>query len=117
MAIYVPPIPAVIAAGQSLSGEVDIGSAYTLVGIWMPAAWTAASLTFQVSPDGGTTWLEHYNAAGIETIVTVAAGQYVALDPALWRGVSALKIRSGTSASPVNQVAQATLNLVTRTVT
>ena len=44
---------ALIAAGTALSGPVPLG-ALTLVGISMPAAWTAAPLTFQVSPDGVT---------------------------------------------------------------
>jgi hypothetical protein len=28
---------------------------------------------------------------------TAAASQYIAVDPALWRGVNMLKVRSGTS--------------------
>ncbi|MFX8992063.1 hypothetical protein ABTN16_19290, partial [Acinetobacter baumannii] len=67
----------------------------------------------QVSPDDAT-WYEHYNGAGTETTLTVAAGQYIALDPVLWRGVNLIKVRSGTSASPVNQSAAATLTLVAR---
>jgi hypothetical protein len=109
--IGISVIPAVIAAGGSLSPEVDLG-AQTLVGIAMPASWVAASLTFQVSVDGGATWNEHYSSAGAETTFTVAAGQYIAVDPTLWRGVNAVKARSGTSASPVTQTGGATLNLV-----
>ena len=108
-------IPAVIGASASLSPEIDLG-AQTLVGIAMPAAWTAATLSFQVSPDGGNTWLEHTSSAGVATGYTVAAGQYIAVDPLLWRGVNAVKVRSGTLGSPVNQSAQATLQLVCRTV-
>ena len=115
MALIIPPFPVTIAAGQSLSPEIDIG-AWTLVGIQMPASWTAAGLSFQVSFDGGATWLEHYNAAGTETTFTVGASQYIAVDPLLWRGVSAIKVRSGTAASPVAQTGGATLNLIARTV-
>ena len=100
-----------IAAGQSLSPQLDLG-AYTLVGIHMPASWTAAGLSFQVSPDGGATWNEHYNSAGTETVFTAASGQYIALDPTLWRGVFSLKVRSGTLATPVAQAAAATLTLI-----
>jgi hypothetical protein len=108
-------LPATIANGTSLSGEVDLG-ALDLVGIQMPAAWTAASMTFQVSVDGGVTWLEHTSSAGTETTFTVAASQYIAVDPTLWRGVNAVKVRSGTLGSPVNQGQAVTLNLVCRTV-
>jgi len=115
MALIIPPLPVTIAAGASLSPEVDIGE-WTLVGIWMPASWVSAALTFQVSFDGGATWLEHYSSAGVETTLTVAAGQYIGVDPLLWRGVSAIKIRSGTLAAAVAQTSAATLNLIVRTV-
>lgn len=108
-------LPAVIANGASLSGEVDLG-ALDLVGIVMPAVWTAAGMTFQVSIDGGVTWVEHTTSAGAETTFTVAASQYVAVDPTLWRGVNAVKVRSGTLAVPVSQGQATTLNLVCRTV-
>ena len=108
--------PATIAAGTSLSGPVSLG-ALTLVGISMPAVWTTAALTFQVSPDGGTTWQELYDGAGNEVTITAAAGQFIIplADPSyLWRGVNLVQVRSGTAASPVNQVAAAVVNIVTR---
>jgi hypothetical protein len=104
-----------IANGQSLSPFVAIGPK-TLVGIGLPAAWTAASLTFQVTLDGGVTFLEFYDGAGAVTL-PVAAGQFVAIPPVPdWGGVVGLKVRSGTSGSPVNQAADRLLSLVTRTV-
>jgi hypothetical protein len=108
--------PASIGAGTSLSGPVALG-ALTLVGISMPSTWTAAVLTFQASPDGGTTWQELYDGSGNEVTITAAAGQFVILeaDPSyMWRGVNMVQLRSGTSAAPVNQVAAAVVNLVTR---
>ena len=107
--------PATIAAGASLSGPVSLG-ALTLVGISMPATWTPAPLTFQVSPDGST-WQELYDGAGNEVTIFAAAGQFIIplLDPSyLWRGVNLLQVRSGTLAAPVNQVAAAVVNIVTR---
>ena len=107
-------INAVIPASGTISPEVDLGQ-QTLVGIVMPATWTAASLTFQVSPDAGTTWVELYTYAGSELTLTVGASQFVAIDPTQWKGVYSLKVRSGTAASPVTQTAQATLGFVTKT--
>ena len=110
----------VIAAGQSLSsfytfspgGAGVVGSpvaggvmlgADTLAGIQMPAVWTAASLTFQVSPDGGTTWCELYDDTGAEvTVVSPPAGSFIIFNTHAsyqWRGINAVKIRSGTAAS------------------
>jgi hypothetical protein len=108
--------PATIAAGASLSGPCALG-ALTLVGISMPAAWTAAPLTFQVSPDGGVTWQELYDGAGNEVTVQAAAGQFIVplADPSyVWRGVNMVQVRSGTLGAPVVQVAGAVINLVTR---
>ena len=99
-----------------MSSPCSLG-ALTLVGISMPAVWTAAALTFQVSPDGGTTWQELYDGAGNEVTIFAAAGQFVIplLDPSyLWRGVNMVQVRSETAGSPVNQVAAAVVNIVTR---
>ena len=104
---------ATIAASASLSGQTDIFPG-TLVGIWMPAAWTAASMTFQALSPDGSTWLNLINYAGSELTLTVAAGQFIAIDPTQWKGISSVKVRSGTSASPVNQTAQAIVTLITR---
>ena len=108
--------PATIAAGASLSGPVSLG-ALTLVGISMPATWTPAVLTFQVSPDGGTTWQELYDGSGNEVTITAAAGQFIIplLDPSyLWRGINMIQVRSGTAGSPVNQTVAAVVNIATR---
>jgi hypothetical protein len=95
---------AVIAAGQSLSGPVLMG-ADTLVAISMPSSWVNASLTFQASPDGGTTWQELYDGAG-----NALSG----LPSYVWRGINALQVRSGTLAAPVVQTAGATITLIGR---
>jgi hypothetical protein len=107
------PVAATIAAGQSLSNSVDLLPS-TLVGLWMPASWTAASLTFQVSPDGDNTWLELVNYAGSNVTLTVAAGQFIQIDPTQWKGIYSVKLRSGTLASPVTQAASASIQLIGR---
>jgi len=112
MAINQAQIPALIASGTSLSGAIALGDG-TLCGIAMPAGWDAAALSFQVSVDGGTTWGEMQTITAAVS-VTAAAGQYIALDPAIWRGLNLLKVRSGSLASAVNQTADRTLTLQTR---
>jgi hypothetical protein len=107
-----------IAAGQSLSAECDIGNK-SLVGIIVPANWTTASLSFQVSIDGGITWVELLvGATGLPFAISSLTGgtlsYSVAIDPTTLRGVQALKIRSGTQASPVNQTNTVTLKFVSR---
>lgn len=108
--------PALIASGTALSAPVALG-ALTLVGISMPAAWTAADLTFQVSPDGGTTWQELFDGAGNAIDIKVAAGQFIMplASPSYgWRGINMIQVRSGTAGVPVNQAADRIVNIVTR---
>lgn len=115
MATGIDQIVATIAAGTSLSAAVGLGIK-TLVGIVMPAAWTTAGLTFQSSVDGGQTFVELLGSTGTALGLTVAASQHIAVDPALWRSVNNIIIRSGTLGSPVNQVAQASLILLVKPV-
>lgn len=114
LTIGIETTPALILSGQSLSAAVRLG-AKALHGISMPAAWDAAALSFQVSTDDGATWQEMQSSTAA-LAVTAAAGQYIALDPTLWRAVNMIKVRSGTSGAPVNQTADRTLTLVLRPV-
>ena len=106
-------LTATIAINASLSGEVDLGS-YRLAGIVMPAAWTAANLTFQVASATGGTFQDLYDDGGNEVTVTAAVSRSLGLDLlagtlAPWRFI---KIRSGTSGVAVNQAAARTITLV-----
>lgn len=103
---------ATITAGASLSGAADL-IGFILAGIQMPTAWTAAAMTFQASLDGAT-FQNVYNTDGTEFTIASAnlsASRYYALDPRDFSGVRFLKIRSGSGASPVVQVAAATFAL------
>ena len=100
----------VIANGASLSGVADL-TGFMLAGIQMPSAWTAASLTFQVSLDG-TTFQDMYATDGTEVTVTgAAASRFLAFVPSDFAGARYLKVRSGTSGSAVTQGAARTLVL------
>jgi hypothetical protein len=112
MAIGITAVSATITSGGSLSAATPLGDGI-LTGIAMSAGWDAAAMTFQVSADGGATWGEMQSISAVVSY-TVAAAQYIAIDPALWRGINMIKVRSGTSGSPVNQSADRVLTLVTR---
>lgn len=103
-----------ILSGASLSGALDIGPGHTLVAIRIPAAWTTAGLTFQCCEDGAT--FGNFYQAGAEYSIAsagVVAGGYISVSPGDFAGVRGLKVRSGTSGSPVNQGADRILTLVT----
>lgn len=110
-AINLQTAPAAIANGNSQSDVINVAPLVP-VGIILPAAWTAASLTFLVSVDG-TTFYPLQDMSG-EVSVTVTAGQYVALDPAIFIGIISMKLRSGTAAVPVNQGADRAFTLVSK---
>ena len=101
---------AVIANGASLSGAVTMTGG-RLARITMPAAWTAASLTFQASSDGAT-YGDLYDKDGVEYTVSAAASREIIIPLVDFLGVAYLKVRSGTSGTPVNQGAARTLKLV-----
>lgn len=104
-------MPVTIANGASLSGVVGlIDYNLTLVGIQMPAAWTAAALTFQVSVDGGSTWQNLYDGSS-ERSEAVDAARYQRIDYTKYAGFTWLKVRSGTAGTPVNQGAARILYL------
>lgn len=110
-------VPAAIASGQSLSDAIDLGGG-RLVGIDMPAAWTAANLTFQSSFNGdvqqiAATWNNVYDDLGVEVVVQAAASRAIRLgNPGLFLGQRWIKIRSGTGAAPVNQAGVRALQLI-----
>ncbi|CAK0744728.1 conserved hypothetical protein [Gammaproteobacteria bacterium] len=92
---------ATIANGASLSDAIATDGA-AVVGIVMPAAWTAANLTFQCSADD-VTFANLYDELGTEKTVTASTSRYIYLNPADFSGCDSLKVRSGTAGSAVNQ--------------
>lgn len=115
MATYTEPrstTTATIAINESLSGAVDL-EGVMVVGIVMPAGWTAADLTFQFSADG-TTYGNVYNEAGAEFTIDAAVDRFIQVQPEHFWGARYLKVRSGTAGSAVAQDAARTITLVTR---
>ena len=104
-----------IANGASLSGALDLHGC-SLVAIQMPAAWTAATLTFQGSNDG-TTYGDVYDDSATELSVTVAVLRYVVFDRDVkdnLSGIRWIKVRSDPSAAPTAQGGDRVLTLVAR---
>jgi hypothetical protein len=101
-----------IANGQSLSGAVNLAG-HLLVGVVMPSAWTTANLTLQVSRDAST-YNNLHDFAGNEYTIVAAASRHILLDPSELAGAEWVKVRSGTSGTPVNQGAARVLYLVVR---
>lgn len=103
-----------IANGQSLSSAISLGGAM-VAGIMMPADWDAADITFQASHDG-LTYHDVYLDDDSELVVQAAADRFVLfsnISQFLGFGLGTyLKIRSGTSGTPVAQSAARDLKLI-----
>lgn len=102
---------AVIALNASLSSAVEING--DLAALIVPAAWTAAAVTFQGSVDGET-FFDIYDAATERTIASGAlvANHMLAVKKEDWAAFTHIKIRSGTAAAPVVQLAERTIRVV-----
>ncbi len=98
------PINTALANAIDLEGQI-------LAGIRMPAAWTAADISFLAGPAADDLMDVHSSTA--EIAITATVDLHIILDRDLLRGAGRfLQIRSGVSAAPVNQVAKRTLELL-----
>ena|SRR5438105_12074245 len=106
-------VPAVIAISTSLSPSVYLDKGI-LVAIHMPSAWDTGNLTFQGSNDN-VTFDNVYTDAGTEFAITAAASRYIIITSTAANNLSGLmyiKVRSGTSGTPVTQTAARTIYLI-----
>ena len=90
-------IQATILNTASLSDAVEL-EGHSVERIIMPAAWTAADLTFQISDDDGTTFQNLYWDWGAEFVIDAAVATTIELSPfCKLSNIDQLKVRSGTS--------------------
>lgn len=111
---FLSRLTATIANGASLSASVYLTD-QPIVAIQMPTTWTTGNLTFQGSNDG-TNFFDVYNMDGDEYTVVAAANRYIVLSPFEFQWARYVKIRSGTTGTPVTQGGARTITLVTRKV-
>ena len=103
-----------ITAGASQSSVIDKSNFKNMLVI-IPAAWTAAGITFLASDNPTTGFVKLVYNGGTEVALTVAASTAIAmsgvikdaLEPAMF-----LKLRSGTADTPVNQTAGAKITVI-----
>ena len=103
-----------VADGASLS-DAAFTEYLELCGVITDSGWNTAALTFQGSHDG-TNYFNIWNGASELSYAAVVASTWVAFDPALFLGIPYIKVRSGTSASAVNQTGDSVVTLVLRQV-
>lgn len=104
---------ATIPNGTALSNALDL-KGLRACSIVMPAAWTAASLTFLVSHDG-VTYSSLYDDTDTEVAISTAyivAGRARALTLTLFLPYRYLQLRSGVTAAPANQGADRVFQVI-----
>lgn len=101
------------AAGASLSDEQDLAG-YVPAALVMSATWDTANITLTATRN--SSHLDVYDEAGSEVTFVVAASRYVTLNPTPLRGLQKVKLRSGTTGTPVAQSAATTVTLLARKV-
>lgn len=89
--------------GHTSDAEDMVG--YLLVGLSMPAAWTAADIAFEVG-DGDGTYRDAYDFDGNIIAATVAANRYIAFGDMAFQGVRRVKVKSVTTADNTVEQAQ-----------
>ena len=104
---------ATILNGQSQSQEIDLGESQ-LVGLVMPATWTAANLTILAASSPGGTFNPLHDEGGTEITITAAAARQISISSAKLQGARFIKVRSGTSGAPVNQAADRQIQLLVK---
>lgn len=104
-------VTATIPAGATgLSNPIWLNG-FWVVNILMPATWATADLTLQASFDG-VNFFNVYKEDGTELVIKVAQQRLIRLSGFVtWPYI---KLRSGTSATPVNQTAERALLLDVR---
>lgn len=110
-----------ITNGTSVSAAID-GFGKVLVGIQLPAVWSTAGLAFEAGAalsDGSapTTWVPVTDSTGTALAYTpaTAAAAFRMFSPDTLAGLPRwFRLRSGTSAVPVNQGADRSIVLIFR---
>ena len=107
--------PVAIDAGKSLSAVVDLFGErpFVPVGVYLPANWTSANLSFQVSVDGAN-FVNLYTGDNTELVIVAEARRFIPLQPSRFGGARFLMVRSGQASASVNQGTAVTLHLVVR---
>ena len=96
-------------AADGVSAAFDV-TGLTLSAIQMSTAWTAAALGFKGSVNGSSNYYDVYDKDGNILTFPTTANRVIAFDPAVFAGLSHLKLVSETTAAvAVPQAAARTL--------
>lgn len=104
-----------VSVNASLSEAVEDLRGYRLAAIQMPDSFDGTSLTFQANSQPGDAYQNVHDAAGNEITVTAAAGEFISMGGQEVEdlvGAWGIKVRSGTSGTPVTETADRVIELI-----
>jgi hypothetical protein len=104
---------ATIANGESLSNVINVDG-FKYFRFYMPSSWTAANLTFKESYASDKDYQDMYDDASTEVNIPVSTSRVVVADVNALKlaGAKYIKLRSGTTGTPVNQAAERKIYIV-----
>ena len=102
-----------IASGAAVSDALDTHGMCP-VAIITPATWTTANLTFQGTNISTGTYADVYDDAGTEYNVAASTSRYILLNPSAFASFQYIKVRSGTTGTPVLQGGARTVVMMLR---
>lgn len=96
-----------------LSAAIDI-EGYTHAGIIIPSGWQTANITFKAGVTATGTFYDVYDNDGDELTVIAAASRAISFStaPVSLPAFRFIKLRSGTTGTPVDQTGSPTLTLI-----
>src|SRR5438477_12015370 len=97
---------------SGISDVLNITGASAVVAIVMPAAWTAAVVSIDGSPDGINFYEMRDGITGAPLNFNIKPGSIVSINPNRLRGCKAIRLRSGTPTNPVPQTATRVFGVV-----
>lgn len=100
-----------IPAGESISNTIDIDKR-GLQAIVIPSSWTKAAISFQMAIEEGGDYVDVFFSTGEEVKFFPDASKAYVISPSVLEGLRFIKIRSGSSATPVIQVSTANIKLI-----
>lgn len=103
-----------IVAGDSTTGVIDLGAGKYLSAIILPSGWDAADLTFRASTAIDGTKYDVYDKDDAELTYQAGASRWIVVRPVDFFNIQFIELRSGTSASDVDQTDTVIITLIVR---
>jgi hypothetical protein len=92
MAVHESTIPLDETQGSTIAIAVP---SEPIFAIETPSALTGTALTFEYTPDNGTTWKQVFKEGSVYSL-TVAANRFIVVDPIVFKGLTQIRPVSGS---------------------